>query len=275
MNLSTKPYLQSFRDTIVDDARMLMIADRGSIYNLKTHEMVLNLQYTPDICAVKNEILVCIYKRRIYIHKIDTKACFKHKLEIDADPSAIYFGAYLAIGCYDGKLYIFDKKFKLEKLVQVGRKQIPSIIFCSIGLIAISVSGELIVYSNGNILKKRVNTALTALTVKNVSDDIEILLGDCDGFLYFVKKDLSDIHRKRISEDEIAFLFFHKNLYYIADGFVWKINNAGVNKIYGTVCSDPCKIFKFENKIFCTSHITGVSPIIDRKEDLYDKVMKF
>lgn len=274
MTLSTIPYLIGFQDTIVDKNKILLLADSGLIYNLKTEKKIFNLNYSPEKCAVRNEMLVCVYRRNILVHNLKTKEYRTLDVKLNNDASAICYEEMLAIGCWNGEIFLFNGDFEFIKIIQVGTGKIPIIVNNKSAIIAINATGELGIFENNELKILNLAEKLTAVTVNNENENNTIIVGDQKGFLHFIEPDLS-MYRKRISEQPITFLFFHHNIYCITEGFVRKINRNGAKKIYGTVCSDPSKIFRFKDQVFCTSLIIGVLPLIDREEDLYDKIMQF
>ncbi|KRH92687.1 putative WD40/YVTN repeat-like-containing domain, WD40 repeat-like-containing domain protein [Pseudoloma neurophilia] len=105
------------------------------------------------------------------------------------------------------------------------------------------------------------------------NEQIEIIVGDFNGYLYFFNQETLEYKKRYTSSCSIEFLIYTDFLYCITEGFVRKINENGDTKIYGTVCSQPIKIFRFNNKMFCLNYWIGILPLVDRKDDLYDKIM--
>lgn len=111
------------------------------------------------------------------------------------------------------------------------------------------------------------------ISFNNDNSDIEIIVGDTQGYLYFIDPFTFTYRRKYISSTPIESLFFSDFLYCIVDGFVRKINKNGDMKIYGTVGDMPIKIFKFGRKMFCTGVWGGILPLNDREDDFFEKII--
>lgn len=271
-----EPYLFHFEDIVVHKEKMLMLGDNKSVYDLKTHKKILELDKNIDVAALKNDNLIVVAEKQIQVISLKSKKRVIVDAILTNYSTAIYYDELLVIGSEKGEIYIFDEKFNLLRVLRAVKGTIPILTIEKMKIIAVSYSGELIIYDykNDKLTIKQFNTKLTAMATQITSQANLILLGDENGFIYFVNEDLS-YNRIRISHEKIEYLYFHGNIYCITEGFPRKINREGARKIYGTVCSVPRKIFSCNNKVFCTSLMLGVQPLVDRKNDFYDRIMKF
>lgn len=270
------PYLHHFRDIIVHDKKMLMLAENGNIYDLVTHKKILEIDGSADVAALKDDKLVMVVDRYVHVYNLKTNERQVIDKQIGEYSTAIYYNEVLAIGDESGKIWLFDESFAFLTAFRAGKDKIPVIAHNDIGVVAVSHSGEFTLYDyKGNsLVTKQFDSKLTAMAVQRTKSSTRILLGDENGFVYFVNEDLS-YKRIRISDGEIEYLYYYDSIYCITEGFVRKINDKGAEKIYGTVCSVPTKVFSCNKKVFCTSVLVGIQPIVDRKNDFYDRIMKF
>ncbi|ELQ75569.1 putative WD40/YVTN repeat-like-containing domain, WD40 repeat-like-containing domain protein [Trachipleistophora hominis] len=270
------PYLHHFRDIIVHNEKMLMLADNGNIYDLVTHKKILEIDGSVDVAALKDDNLVMVVDQHIHVYSLKTHRRRIIEKQIGEYSTAIYYNEILAVGTENGDIWLFGEDFVFLTMIKAGKEKIPVIAHNGTGIVAISHSGELIIYdyNSKKLITKHFGSKLTAMTVQKTKNDTRILLGDENGFVYFVNHDLS-YKRIRISNGEIEYLYYHESIYCITEGFVRKINDRGAGKIYGTVCSIPTKVFSCNKKVFCTSVLVGIQPIVDRKNDFYDRIMKF
>lgn len=116
-----------------------------------------------------------------------------------------------------------------------------------------------------------------SFSTENSSDqntpDIEIVVGDIGGHLYFIDPETFSYRRRYASRNPIEFLFFSDYIYCIADGFVRKINKNGARKIYGIVGDKPGKIFKYGKKMFCIGMWGNILPLNDEDVNFFERIM--
>lgn len=261
---------------MVHKKRMLMLADNGNIYDLVTHRKILQVERNCEQAALKDNSLVVVVNQHVNVIDLQSKRRRVIEKDLCEYATAIYYGKMLVVGNECGELFIFDDVFNYVRALKIGTEKVPVILYNGGEIIAISFSGEMVryVHQTNKLVSKTFDTKLTALAVREQSGKRDILLGDDDGFVYFVDEDLS-YRRIKISSKRIEYLYFFKSIYCITEGFVRKINEHGARKIYGTVCSVPTKVFSYGQKIFCSSVLVGIQPIVDRKNDFYDRIMKF
>lgn len=155
------------------DSKNLYTFENNYLINYKTKQKKIYLDYTPEKISIKNEYLITIYKKRIFIHNLKNKSKIELKIILDSDCNCIIFRNNLILST-EFFIYIFDEKFDLEKKFKI--LNVKQIIDYFDGFICIS-ENKIGIYENGIFLIKNfgfLNCEFTTLAIQMIKNEDEM-----------------------------------------------------------------------------------------------------